>query len=568
MDSASLRNWIGRSGVSIARLHMIIGSPETTRKKAQSIIHGLTLGLAMIFYESGCTSPESIQYDLVKQINTPQAYVDFLQRYPKISRKKRIEKFLQQSTWQQAKSIDTVPAYIDFYLQYPESPNAHEAIDLAFKAAARSEFPSEIYYFLIAFPSYQQNVVLRKRLEGIEFELAKKQVDPLAMDIYLKNFPRSEHQDEAARLLVEKSYQQIKQWDNALGYRVFMRQFPKSPYDSKVKTRLAQLMQTPPPEAMARSGPTKDLLREAREKSRFIEQYECALILAQMIQTSPNEKSFVIDILRNDLHSIFSIESTKPSSPSVFLRPFAGIGARIAWDEGGWPVIHSVTDGLPAARAGLMAGDRISRINDQPTKNMGGMGLLTSLRGDPGSSVQIVVESENRSHTHSLKREQIGSQTASSPAGSEKDSDLPFNCLKPATFDVLPQDRSALAKAVDALLKVQEEQIQLAKLWKENRQAEETIEKLTVKAHAELERFETNELTEEVLGGGFTPGLSTGEVDKPLINTKDAIPRLERGEGLVKKTSEELGRLLQQLDGAAKALSRYIVSLERISHDK
>jgi carboxyl-terminal processing protease len=70
---------------------------------------------------------------------------------------------------------------------------------------------------------------------------------------------------------------------------------------------------------------------------------------------------------------------------------FGGIGIEIN-DDGGVIVIVEPIAGAPAARAGLLAGDRIVAIDGAPTKGRPGSDTSARLRGRPGTPVKVSVE--------------------------------------------------------------------------------------------------------------------------------------------------------------------------------
>jgi carboxyl-terminal processing protease len=72
---------------------------------------------------------------------------------------------------------------------------------------------------------------------------------------------------------------------------------------------------------------------------------------------------------------------------------FGGLGIEIGMKDGFLTVIAPIED-TPAARAGLQAGDRIVRIENESTKNMNVMDAVKRLRGEPGSKVTITVVRE------------------------------------------------------------------------------------------------------------------------------------------------------------------------------
>ncbi len=73
---------------------------------------------------------------------------------------------------------------------------------------------------------------------------------------------------------------------------------------------------------------------------------------------------------------------------------FGGLGIEIGMKDGFLTVIAPIED-TPAARAGLQAGDKIIRIENESTKNMNVMDAVKRLRGEPGSKVTITIVRES-----------------------------------------------------------------------------------------------------------------------------------------------------------------------------
>jgi carboxyl-terminal processing protease len=69
---------------------------------------------------------------------------------------------------------------------------------------------------------------------------------------------------------------------------------------------------------------------------------------------------------------------------------FQGIGTTIGIKDGFLTVIAPIDD-TPAARAGVMAGDHIFRIEDKPTKDMDTATAVKLLRGPKGTQVKILI---------------------------------------------------------------------------------------------------------------------------------------------------------------------------------
>jgi carboxyl-terminal processing protease len=83
---------------------------------------------------------------------------------------------------------------------------------------------------------------------------------------------------------------------------------------------------------------------------------------------------------------------------------FGGIGLELGMVDGYFTVV-SPLDGTPADRAGLLPGDRITRLDGDTVKGMLLVDLIDALRGDPGSTLQISVqrESPDESSTKTLQ---------------------------------------------------------------------------------------------------------------------------------------------------------------------
>jgi len=75
---------------------------------------------------------------------------------------------------------------------------------------------------------------------------------------------------------------------------------------------------------------------------------------------------------------------------------FGGLGIEIGIKDGILTIIAPIED-TPADRAGLLAGDKIVKIEDDPTKDMTVMDAVKRLRGEPGTQVTIWVAREGAS---------------------------------------------------------------------------------------------------------------------------------------------------------------------------
>jgi carboxyl-terminal processing protease len=109
---------------------------------------------------------------------------------------------------------------------------------------------------------------------------------------------------------------------------------------------------------------------------------------------------------------------------TVYLRPdrlrrltestsgvYTGLGVRFD-SRDGWPMIMAPLPGGPGERAGLIAGDRLVEIAGRSTKGWTDEETAKALRGDVGTSVQLVVErpGQTRRITLTLTRTEIHRQ--------------------------------------------------------------------------------------------------------------------------------------------------------------
>ncbi len=75
---------------------------------------------------------------------------------------------------------------------------------------------------------------------------------------------------------------------------------------------------------------------------------------------------------------------------------FGGLGIEIGIKDGILTVISPIED-TPAFRAGLQAGDKIVKIESEPTRDMNVMDAVKKLRGEPGTKVTITIVREGLS---------------------------------------------------------------------------------------------------------------------------------------------------------------------------
>lgn len=94
-----------------------------------------------------------------------------------------------------------------------------------------------------------------------------------------------------------------------------------------------------------------------------------------------------------DPHSVFLPPENSKKMEEDNEGEFGGLGITIKIEDGGLTVDYPLED-TPAHRAGLIAGDRIVKIEGEGTLNMDLEEAVSKMRGPPGSGVTITVDRE------------------------------------------------------------------------------------------------------------------------------------------------------------------------------
>ena len=99
-----------------------------------------------------------------------------------------------------------------------------------------------------------------------------------------------------------------------------------------------------------------------------------------------------------DPHSGFMTPEQYKELQTETKGEFGGIGIQIGVKEGMLTVIAPIED-TPAYRAGIMAGDKIIKINNEPTKDMRLQDAVSKMRGASSTSVKIAILREGWKET-------------------------------------------------------------------------------------------------------------------------------------------------------------------------
>ena len=93
-----------------------------------------------------------------------------------------------------------------------------------------------------------------------------------------------------------------------------------------------------------------------------------------------------------DPHSTyFDPKALEDFQSSMKGEEFGGLGLEVMMEDGLVKVVSPIDD-TPAARAGLMSGDLVTRIDDTPVKGLTLKEAVDKMRGPAKSSVRLLVE--------------------------------------------------------------------------------------------------------------------------------------------------------------------------------
>ncbi len=133
-----------------------------------------------------------------------------------------------------------------------------------------------------------------------------------------------------------------------------------------------------------------------------------------------DEKKLISDAISGmvaglDPHSQYLDKKTLKGFREGTTGKFVGVGIEIGMEDGVVKVVSPI-EGSPAFRAGIKAGDLITRIDETPVKGLSMDDAVKRMRGEPSTkvSLQIFRKSENRTFPLTITREEIRVQSVRS----------------------------------------------------------------------------------------------------------------------------------------------------------
>jgi hypothetical protein len=277
------------------------------------------LAIIAIAFAGCATSPEITSWNMAREVNTPAAYQDYVQRYPNSGHTDEARGMIGKSKMDQILKADTVDECVRIMKTNPDPKTAATVADLAVKAAGKEISVEALYDFLAYFKGNAGAPAVRSRLEELEFKSASEDASTVAMEYFLFRYPESRFAAEGRTLLSEKSYGQVKIWRNQYGFKAFLQRFPESPRAAEVRGWIKTAM----PQAGSLSS--RGTLAGAVEKSPWLKRYGCALALSSGIRKHAGD----IDSLRRDLYDLEKKGNLPASCSSVIVTGRPGAEASI-----------------------------------------------------------------------------------------------------------------------------------------------------------------------------------------------------------------------------------------------
>lgn len=130
-----------------------------------------------------------------------------------------------------------------------------------------------------------------------------------------------------------------------------------------------------------------------------------------------NDKKLLTDAVKGmvgslDPHSAFLDTKDFSEMQEQTQGKFAGLGIEISSEDGLVKVMNPIED-TPAAKAGLQAGDLITRLDDKPVRGLTLDQAVRRMRGEPGTKITLTIlrKSEDRSFPVTITRAEIKVQS-------------------------------------------------------------------------------------------------------------------------------------------------------------
>lgn len=177
-----------------------------------------------------------------------------------------------------------------------------------------------------------------------------------------------------------------------------------------IGTRSDELYRTIAPSLGLRANSDKLNLSTASEAYSLIQQNYDGSIDTSTLQDGAARG---LTAALGDPHTVFFDAKDAAQFSNTLGGKVSGIGAEIGI-RGGQPTILRVIDNSPAQKAGVQAGDQITKVNDTSTIDATADTTAGLIRGDAGTTVTVVVKRADAEKSFSITRASVTDPSVSS----------------------------------------------------------------------------------------------------------------------------------------------------------
>ncbi len=194
--------------------------------------------------------------------------------------------------------------------------------------------------------------------------------------------------------------------------------------------------------------PRDDDFYELRKNFRIFGAVYEELVTGYVKQVDPEHLMRVgIEAMLSELdpYTTFMDEADNTNIDIITEGRYGGVGLDVG-ERGGKITVVAPVEGAGGYKQGIRAGDVITKIDDQPVASLSVKDVETLLRGEPGTTVDVVVEREGAPAplTFTLTREEIDLENVTYKGLVGEASDVGYVKLERFTRDAAPDLESAL----------------------------------------------------------------------------------------------------------------------------
>jgi carboxyl-terminal processing protease len=194
--------------------------------------------------------------------------------------------------------------------------------------------------------------------------------------------------------------------------------------------------------------PQDDDFYELRKNFRIFGAVYEELVTGYVKQVDPEHLMRVgIEAMLSELdpYTTFMDEADNTNIDIITEGRYGGVGLDVG-ERGGKITVVAPVEGASGYKQGIRAGDVITKIDDQPVASLSVKDVETLLRGEPGTTVDVVVEREGAPAplTFTLTREEIDLENVTYKGLVGEASDVGYVKLERFTRDAAPELESAL----------------------------------------------------------------------------------------------------------------------------